>query len=83
MNANDARKLVAAYRKAKEEEMIARARNLREEADKAIESQAKRGGHVAVITLPCHGVKPHLVQMFTDDGFAVETTNDGNLRIGW
>lgn len=83
MNANDARKLVAAYRKAKEEEMIAKARNLREEADKAIESQAKIGGHVTIINLPSRSMKPYLVQMLTDDGFAIETTNDGNLRIGW
>lgn len=83
MNANDARRMVNDYRKAREEEMIAKARNLREEADKAIESQAKIGGHVTFISLPLRGVKPHLVQMLTDDGFAIETTNDGNLRVSW
>lgn len=83
MNADYARELVAAYRKAREEEMIAKARDIRKEADKAIESQAKIGGHVTFINRPPRGVEPHLVKMLTEDGFAVETTNDGNLRINW
>lgn len=83
MNANDARKLVAIYRQAREEEMISRASKIRNEADKAIESQATVGGHATFISQPPRGVKPHLVRMLTEDGFAVETTNDGNLRIGW
>lgn len=83
MNADYARKLVAIYHQAREEEMISRASKIRNEADKAIESQATVGGHVTFINRPARGVEPHLVRMLTEDGFAVEHTNDGNLRISW
>lgn len=83
MNANDARKLVATYRKAREEEMISKAHDLRKEVDKSIESQARVGGCVTFVNRPPRGVEAHLVQMLTDDGFTVETTNDNNLRIAW
>lgn len=78
MNANDARRMVNDYRRSREEEMQSRATKLRKEVDKSIQSQASVGGIATFIPRPTR-----LVEMLTDDGFTVETTNDNNLRIAW
>ena len=83
MNANDARRMVNDYRRSREEEMQSRAAKLRKEVDKSIQSQASVGGIATFIPRPVRLVERYLVQMLTDDGFTVETTNDNNLRIAW
>lgn len=83
MNANDARRMVNDYRRSREEEMQSRATKLRKEVDKSIQSQASVGGIATFIPRPTRLVERYLVQMLTDDGFTVETTNDNNLRIAW
>lgn len=83
MNANDARRMVNDYRRSHEEEMQSRAAKLRKEVDKSIQSQASVGGIATFIPRPARLVERYLVQMLTDDGFTVETTNDNNLRIAW
>ena len=60
-----------------------RAAKLRKEVDKSIQSQASVGGIATFIPRPARLVERYLVQMLTDDGFTVETTNDNNLRIAW
>lgn len=83
MNANDARRMVNDYRRSRDEEMQSRAAKLRKEVDKSIQSQASVGGIATFVPRPPRMVERYLVQMLTDDGFTVETTNDNNLRIAW
>lgn len=83
MNANDARRMVNDYRRSRDEEMQSRAAKLRKEIDKSIQSQASVGGLATFVPHPTRTVERYLVQMLTEDGFTVKTTNDGNLRISW